>query len=123
MLRADIPGHSLHFDDRPARGDSDRDAVIFIGRNAMREVICAISGEALEDHFDADGVADQSRIKLFQRHRAEIENMARIKYLTWPVEEPDAVLVKTADVPALRAALKKSDRLVKSVQPKRPSKR
>jgi hypothetical protein len=27
--------------------------------------------------------------------------LARTKYLSWPVDEPDAVLVKTIDVPKL----------------------
>jgi hypothetical protein len=30
-----------------------------------------------------------------------IEKMAREKYLYWPVEEPEAVLIKTMEVPKL----------------------
>ena len=30
-----------------------------------------------------------------------IELIARTKYLSWPVEEPGAVLIKTTDVPKL----------------------
>jgi hypothetical protein len=38
----------------------------------------------------------------FLENRSAIERMAGEKYLRWPVETPQAVLIKTGDVPRLR---------------------
>jgi hypothetical protein len=35
------------------------------------------------------------------RNRSRIEQLARTKYLSWPVDEPGAVLIKTMDVQEL----------------------
>lgn len=61
-------------------------------------VVCSISREALEDHFGADGLGEEGRVASFLKNRSKIERMARTKYLSWPVEEPGAVLVKTMDI-------------------------
>jgi len=37
----------------------------------------------------------------FRENRETFEKMLRIKYLTWPIEEPGAVLLKTGDVEKL----------------------
>lgn len=41
------------------------------------------------------------RVEAFQRNRSKIESLVRRKYLSWPVEEPQYVLVKTMDVERL----------------------
>jgi hypothetical protein len=41
------------------------------------------------------------RVDAFQRNRSRIESLVRRKYLSWPVEKPDYVLVKTLDVERL----------------------
>ena len=64
-------------------------------------VACAISREALDDHFGTDGQDQKERVESVLRNRSRIELMARAKYLAWPVEEPGAVLIKTMDVPKL----------------------
>jgi hypothetical protein len=46
--------------------------------------------------------AEKAKIESFLKNRSAIERLARVKYLTWPVEEPEAVLIKTLDVPKLR---------------------
>jgi hypothetical protein len=61
-------------------------------------VACAISREALDDHFGTDGLDKEERVQAFLTSRSKIEQMARAKYLNGPIEEPDAVLVKTSDV-------------------------
>jgi hypothetical protein len=38
-----------------------------------------------------------------------LERFARIKYRTWPIEEPGSVLIRTEDVERLRRPLKRGD--------------
>ncbi len=99
--RSFIPGLDLTFDNPPARYDLSRDIVSFVGSALGRPVASAISREALDDHFGADGLDQKGRIECFQENRSQIELLARTKYLSWPVEEPGAVLVKTSDIPKL----------------------
>ncbi len=102
--RSVIPGLDLRFAAPAARYDFDRDVVAFIGAANDVDVRCAISRAALEDHFDADGLDKDGRLRKFREHRDQIERLARFKYLERPVEEAGAVLIKTADVPDLRKA-------------------
>ncbi|MGA2792022.1 MAG: GSU2403 family nucleotidyltransferase fold protein [Roseiarcus sp.] len=99
--RSMIPGLDLTFSNPPARYDPVRDIVTFTGDALGSPVVCAISREALEDHFAADGVGEKGRVESFLRNRSKIELMARTKYMSWPVDEPGALLVKTMDVPRL----------------------
>lgn len=99
--RSMIPGLDLTFDNPPARYNASRDIVMFAGKALDAAVACAISREALDDHFGADGLGPKGLIETFNKNRSKIELMARIKYLSWPVDEPDSVLVKTAHVPRL----------------------
>jgi hypothetical protein len=93
-----IPGLDLRFSDSPARYDFDRDVVVFFGEAAGQHVRCAISREALEDHFGADGQTKEGRIETFRRNRGEIEHMARDIYLNKPPLPDGTVLIKTEDV-------------------------
>src|SRR5216684_1871879 len=73
-----------------------------LGRAAGATVRCAISREALDDHFGADGLAREGRLRVFRENREAIERLARAKFLSAPVEDPGTVLVKTADVEEFR---------------------
>jgi hypothetical protein len=99
--RSMIPGLDLTFNNPPARYDFSRDIVAFEGTALASPVTCAVSREALDDHFGADGLGQDGRVEQFLKNRSKIELMARAKYLSWPVEEPGAVLIKTMDVPKL----------------------
>lgn len=99
--RKTLPGMDITFSNLPARYDFDRDLVTFNGEALGSGVTCAISREAIEDHFDADDLNKDGRIEAFVKNRSKIEQMARAKYLSWPVEEPEAVLIKTMDVEKL----------------------
>jgi hypothetical protein len=99
--RSMIPGLDLTFNNPPARYDFSRDIVTFEGTALASPVTCAVSREALDDHFGADGLGQDGRVEQFRKNRSKIELMARAKYLSWPVEEPGAVLIKTMDVPKL----------------------
>ena len=107
QVRAIVPGIDLQFASTAARYDPDRDAVIFLGRAGSETIPCAISREALEDHFDADDLKAEGRLHRFQRNRSEIEAMARSRYLHDPVEESPGVLIRTSDVPGLRRSLRR----------------
>jgi hypothetical protein len=64
-------------------------------------VRCAVSREALEDHFDANGLDKEGRLRKFREHRTTIERLLQVKYLRQPVEEIGAVLLKTSDAAKL----------------------
>lgn len=102
-----IPEMELSFYDPPPRYDFSRDIVTFDGQSLGKPVLCGISRAALDDHFGTDKLDQQGRLEAFRKNRAVIENMARTKYLSWPVEEPGSVLIKTTDVPAVLDAGKK----------------
>jgi hypothetical protein len=93
---------SLEFSAPRVRHDLDRDIVSSSGEAVGRLVRCAISLEAVEDHFGADATNQDRRLKIFRAHRSTIEKMARTKYLTWPVEDAGSVLLGTDDVDTLQ---------------------
>lgn len=97
-----VPGLDLRFADAPPRYDSDRDIVVFAGEAAGERIPCAISREALADHFGANDQTKEQRVETFRRNRGEIERMARDIYLNRPVLPDGTVLIKTVDVPDLR---------------------
>jgi hypothetical protein len=94
----------LTFDNSAPGHDFGRDIVTFGGEALGAPVNCAISREALDDHFGTAGTSGRTkeeRLETFRKNRSVIEQMARDKYLHWPVEDGEAVLIKTADVPKL----------------------
>jgi len=99
-----LPGMDLTFPNAQSRYDSDRDVVSFPGEALGRPVRCGVTREALEDHFGADGKDRKERLESFRRNQSRIELMVKTKYLSWPVEQPDAVLLKTPDVEKLSAS-------------------
>ncbi|MBI3705631.1 MAG: DUF1488 family protein [Rhizobiales bacterium] len=103
-----IPGIELIFDDPPPNYDFSREIITFVGKSKGETVSCAISREALDDHFGTDKLGQQGRLNAFRKNRTLIETIARIKYLSWPIQEPASVLIKTADMPDLLKASKKS---------------
>lgn len=102
--RSILPGIDLTFDDRPATYDFCRDIITFHGQALGSSVECSISWAALDDYFGTDHLGNEGRLKVFRDKRMVIEDMARTKYLFWPIEEPGTVLIKTTDVPRLLEA-------------------
>jgi hypothetical protein len=99
--RSAIPNLDLTFDNPPIHYDYSRDVATFAGHALGSTVRCEISREALDDHFGTDGLDQAGQIEAVRKNRSKIEQMARIKYLSWPIEEPNAILIKTADVTKL----------------------
>jgi hypothetical protein len=112
-----VPGLDLRFTDSPGRYDFDRDTVVFAGESRGERVLCAISREALEDHFGADGQTKEQRIETFRKNRGEIERMAREVYLNRPVPFDGSVLIRTAEISDLRKTIRSKRRA--SVKPQR----
>ncbi|WP_298253877.1 GSU2403 family nucleotidyltransferase fold protein [Bradyrhizobium sp.] len=100
-VRSLVPGIDLTFENPPARYDSSRDVVAFTGQAVGKPVTCAISREALDDHFATNELDKEGKVQAVLKNRTKIEQMMRTKYLTWPIEEPDALLIKTSDVSTL----------------------
>ncbi len=95
----------LVFTSQRPRYDFDRDVVIFMAGDRGGPVRCEISREALEDHFEADGLNREERVERAIQNISIIERIARAKYLYWPIEEPGVILIRTEEVPRLRKAL------------------
>jgi len=101
-LRSVVPGLHLSFSAPAGRYDFDRDIVGFVGEAGGQPVRCAISREALEDHFGGEGGDGKELTKLFRANRSVIERLARAKYLGCLIEDPDLLLIKTEEVERLQ---------------------
>jgi hypothetical protein len=96
-----LPGIKLIFSDTPPQYDSSRQVVGFVGEALGHPVKCAVSREALDDHFGSDEQDKKGALAAFHRNRSKIERMVKAKYLSWPIEEQESVLLATADVEKL----------------------
>ena len=100
--REQVPNLTLGFESDAPRYLFDRDVVAFNGKDVAGRIRCEISREALEDHFNADDLTKEGRVERFRENRSLIEQMASMKYQSWPVEEPGVILIRTGDVRKLR---------------------
>jgi transcriptional regulator with XRE-family HTH domain len=84
----------LIFPEPSERWDGTRDVVRFRALDGSRRIDCAITLEALEDHFrwDADDPLD-----VFRANRAAIEHRIRLKYLNGQVEPDASLLLRSED--------------------------
>ncbi|HUD57572.1 MAG TPA: DUF1488 family protein [Terracidiphilus sp.] len=94
-VRRALEHHGLVFPEANARYDSGRDVVVFWGQDGPTRVRCAISREALDDHFKAD---NRNKLEVFNENRKLIEQEARRKYLAVDMEKDGSVLIRTADL-------------------------
>lgn len=93
-----IEQFAIEFPEKIERYDVDRDVVLFPGKTAHGEIICAVGGEALEDHFGARGSGQRARLAAFKAHRKEIEDAARRRLDTGQDEQDGSILVRTSDL-------------------------
>ncbi|MGA7673622.1 MAG: GSU2403 family nucleotidyltransferase fold protein [Rhizomicrobium sp.] len=108
--REQVPNLTLGFESDAPRYLFDRDVVAFNGKDVAGRIRCEISREALEDHFNADDLTKEGRVERFRENRSLIEQMASMKYQSWPVEEPGVILIRTGDVRKLRERVNDSVR-------------
>jgi len=90
-----IDDRTLVFADKDARYDSVRDVAVFEGKDGDRTIRCAISREALEDHFDGN---TNDPLKVLRANRDRIEHEARRKYLDGRMEADGSILIRTGDL-------------------------
>lgn len=83
----------LEFPESKPRNDYDRELVLFVGRDRHKKISCAISKEALEDHFGGKGEV----LKIFSAHQEQIEHEARKKYLADRLEPDGTILIHTTN--------------------------
>jgi hypothetical protein len=108
-LRSTVHGLDLAFDAPTARYESDRQVVAFTAKAGGETVRCAVSREALEDHFGAGDAGRSHLLQKFVDSREFIQRLCRQKYLYSPIEEPGTVLLKSEEVPKLRKVSGKAE--------------
>ena len=85
---------TLKFPDPKEKYDSSRGVVVFTGIDGNKKVKCAISFQALDDHFENG----QNPLRNFVKNREAIEMEARKKYLNAFIENDGLILIKTEDL-------------------------
>jgi hypothetical protein len=87
--------HDLIFPEIEAQYVFDRGIAVFWGQDGQTQVRCAISREALDDHFKGD---NKDKLDVFRANRQAIEKEARRKYLAGTTEPDGSVLIRTLDL-------------------------
>ena len=85
----------LQFENSPAYYHVDRGVVVFRARDEKKIISCAVSEEALKDHFQEK---NKNPVKIFEANRERIEHETRRKYFAGMLEPDGSVLVKTSDI-------------------------
>ena len=93
----------LKFAAETARYDDRREVVLFRGEASGKDVYCAISREAIEDHFSPKGRGSAARLAAFKRNRRIIEALAEGKFGARQFEPDGTILIRTADIALIRA--------------------
>lgn len=78
----------LVFLDEEQKYDFNSKIIMFRGQDGEKEIICAISQQALDDHFQGE----------FKKNRKEIEHVARRKYLYNELESDGSILISSSDL-------------------------
>jgi hypothetical protein len=73
-----------------------RDMVLFYGQDSEAVVRCAITGEALDVHFQGNA---KDRLEVFRANRQPIEKEIRRRYLAGDTEVDGSVLIRSGDLP------------------------
>ncbi len=84
----------LEFPNPKERYDSSRGVISFVGVDGDQKVICGISFEALDDHFEDR----KDPMRNFTNNRDKIESEARKKYIKNLLENDGSVLIRTEDL-------------------------
>ena len=79
-----------------ANYDFDTMTVSFIIKINGQDIHCAISAEALQDHFGARS-SGPNLVAIFQTHRTEIESVAKRKFAHTPLSTQNKYLLKSQD--------------------------
>jgi hypothetical protein len=110
QTRSFVAGIDIEFRDGRPHYDFSRDVVLAPVLAGGNPKDYAISREALDDWFGAEGQGPDARIRAFHDHRTEIEELAREVYINEAVPADGAILIKTAEIPRLRKRLQSRGR-------------
>jgi len=94
-VRGSLERRDLKFPTPGESYNSSRKVVSFWGQDGEKRVNCAISEEALDDHFAAD---NKDKMAVFRANRRAIEEIARRKYLEGRTEPDGSVLIRTLEL-------------------------
>jgi len=89
--------HDLTF---PAPMESfvyERDMVLFYGQDGEACVRCAITREALDDHFHGDG---KDKLEVFRANRQPVEKEVQRRYLAGDTGLDGSILIRSSDLPS-----------------------
>lgn len=86
---------TLEFQKKEPEYNSGRMVVAFQAVDGKKQVPCAISHEALRDHF---GGNRREPVAVFKANADAIEQLARRKYLRGEIEPDGSVLIRTSDL-------------------------
>ena len=86
---------NLIFINEDERYDPIRMVVSFTGKDGKKTIKCAISNEALEDHFKG---GENNILKTYQANREKIQHEIRRKYLAEQCEPDGSILLKSEDI-------------------------
>jgi len=88
--------HDLTFPEPKESFVFERDMVLFYGRDGEAWVRCAITREALDDHFQGDG---KDKLEVFRANRKAIEQEVRRQYNAGDTEVDGSILIHSGDLP------------------------
>ncbi len=85
-----VDKRSFTFEEPHQSYESSRMVVLFRGSDRGRQVVCPISREVLDDHFQG---TRKDPLAAFTAHKKTIEHLARRKYLGGQLEADGSVLI------------------------------
>jgi fido (protein-threonine AMPylation protein) len=88
--------HDLTFPEPKESFVFERDIVFFYAQDGEACVRCAITREALDDHFPGDG---KDKLEVFRANRQAIEQEVRRKYIAGDTEVDGSILIRSDDLP------------------------
>jgi fido (protein-threonine AMPylation protein) len=88
--------HDLTFPEPKESFVFERDIVFFYAQDGEACVRCAITREALDDHFPGDG---KDKLEVFRANRQAIEQEVRRKYIAGDSEVDGSILIRSDDLP------------------------
>ncbi len=89
---------ALAFPNEPANYNWDREIVSFSALDGSDRVSCAISEEALWDHFDLRKPGRRTATAVFAANRKRIEYLAKRKFTRKQLEPDGSVLIRSSEI-------------------------
>ena len=88
---------TLQFDDRDPVWNGARMTVHFLAHSNSTRVVCAVSIEALQDHFGVQGFDGDEAVPAAIANKSTIESVAQQLYGSRPLDPDGLLIIKTAD--------------------------